>query len=119
MLLGEEKSTNVVAMDKVQEVWSKENAITFPCINVAPMEEDYEVSSEENTRISNSSKEGAPSTTIRDDEEMEEGMKYAPCMKRIEWHGRKCELMNHVVAYDPREFVLDDDLGELKLGSKF
>ncbi len=55
-------------------------------------------------------------------------MKYAPFMKRIEWHGRKCELMNHVgdiivgrriVAYDPREFVLDDDLGELKLGSEF
>jgi hypothetical protein len=40
VLLGEEKSTNVVAMDKAQEVWSKENAITFPCINVTPMEED-------------------------------------------------------------------------------
>ncbi len=115
-------------MDKAQEVWSKEKAITFPCINVAPMEEDQEASLEENTRISNSSKEGAPSTTIRGDEEMEKGMKYAPCMKEIEWHGRKCELMNHVgdiivgrriVAYDPREFVLDDDLGELKLGLEF
>jgi hypothetical protein len=39
-LFGEEKPTNVVAMDKAQEVWSKEKAITFPCINVAPMEED-------------------------------------------------------------------------------
>jgi hypothetical protein len=56
---------------------------------------------------------------------MEEGMKKFPCMKRIEWRGRKCELMNHVgdiivegriVVCDPREFVLDDDLGETKVG---
>ncbi len=89
------------------------------------MEEDQEVSSEENTRISNSSKEGAPSTTIRGDENMEEVMKNVPCMKIIEWHGRKCELMNHVldiivgrkiVAYDPRELVLDNDLGEIQVG---
>jgi hypothetical protein len=53
---------------------------------------------------------------------MEEVMKNVPCMKIIEWHGRKCELMNHVldiivgrkiVAYDPRELVLDNDLGEI------
>jgi len=56
---------------------------------------------------------------------MEEGMKNVPCMKKIEWHGKKCELMNHVgniivgrrtVAYDPRELVLDDDLGEIEVG---
>jgi hypothetical protein len=29
MLLEEEKSTNVVAMDKAREVWSKENVIFF------------------------------------------------------------------------------------------
>jgi hypothetical protein len=83
------------------------------------MEEDGEANSKENIRISNSSKECAPSTTIRCDEEMEEGMKNIPCMKRMEWHGRKCELVNNVrdiiaegriVAYDPRELVLDDDL---------
>jgi len=125
VLLGEEKSTNVIVMNKAREVWSKETAIIFPCINVVPMEEDQEASSEENTRISNTSKEGAPSTTIRGDEKMEEGMKNVPCMKRIEWHGKKCELMNHVgniivgrriVAYDPRELVLDDDLGEIEVG---
>ncbi len=97
----------------------------FPCMNVAPMEDDEEASLEENTRISDSSKEGAPSTTIRGDEEMEEVMKNVPCLKRIEWNGRKCELMNRVadiivgrkiVAYDPRELVLDNDLGEIKIG---
>ncbi len=40
MLLGEERSTNVIMMDKAREVWSKENAIIFPCINAIPMEED-------------------------------------------------------------------------------
>jgi len=62
---------------------------------------------------------------FRGDEEMEEVMKNAPCMKIIEWHGKKCELMNHVgniivgrkiVAYDPRELVLDNDLGETEVG---
>jgi hypothetical protein len=47
------------------------------------MEEDREASLEENTRIFYSSKEGVPSTTIRGDDEMEEGMKNVPCMKRI------------------------------------
>jgi len=87
VLFGEEKSTNVVTMDKVWEVWSKENDIIFPCINATPMEEDQEVSLEENTRIFDSSKKVAPSTTIRGDEEMEEAMKNAPCMKknRMAW----------------------------------
>ncbi len=89
------------------------------------MEEDEEASLEENTRISDSSKKGALSTIIKGDEEMEEGRKNAPCMKIIEWHGRKCELMNHVrniivgrriVAYEPKELVLDDDLGETEVG---
>jgi hypothetical protein len=55
---------------------------------------------------------------------MEEGMKIVPCMKRMEWRGKKCESVNHVgkiiverriVAYDPRELVLDDNLGEIKV----
>jgi hypothetical protein len=29
VLLREERSTNVIAMDKVPEVWSKDNAIIF------------------------------------------------------------------------------------------
>jgi hypothetical protein len=46
-------------------------------------------------------------------------------MKRMKWWGRKCELVNNVgkivvegriVAYDPRELVLDDDLGEIDIG---
>jgi len=92
------------------------------------MEKDREVNLEENIRIFDSSEEGAPSTTIRGDEKMEEGMKNVPCMKRMEWCGRKCELVNHVggiiverriVACDLREFVLDDNLVKLRLGSQF
>jgi hypothetical protein len=106
-------------------MWSKENVVIFPYINVAPMEEDGEANPKENIRISDSSKECAPSTTIRGDEEMEEGMKNVPCMKRMEWHGIKCELVNNVrdiivegriVAYDPRELVLDNNLGETEVG---
>jgi len=46
-------------------------------------------------------------------------------MKRMKWRGKKCELVNHVgkiivegriVAYDPREPVLDDDLREIIVG---
>jgi len=40
VFLGEERSTNVIETDKTQEVWSKEKAIIFPCINATPMEED-------------------------------------------------------------------------------
>ncbi len=55
----------------------------------------------------------------------QEGMKNVPRMKRMKWWGRKCELVNNVgkivvegriVAYDPRELVLDDDLGEIDIG---
>ncbi len=55
----------------------------------------------------------------------QEGMKNVLCMKRMEWWGRKCELVNHVgetivegriVACDPREPILDDDLGEIDIG---
>jgi hypothetical protein len=58
----------------------------------------------------------------------QEGMKNVPCMKRMEWQGKKCELVNHVgeiivegkiVTYDPREPILDDELGELTVGSQF
>jgi hypothetical protein len=124
VLFGEERFTNVVTMDKARELWSKEKTILFPCINVAPMEEDWEASLKENSRISDSSKEGAPSTTIRGDEEMEKRTKNVPCMKKMEWCGRKCELVNHVgyiivegriVTCDPREPVLDDNLGETEV----
>jgi hypothetical protein len=80
---------------------------------------------EENTKIYDSSKEGAPSTTIKGDEKMENGMKNVPCLKRMEWRGKKCELVNHVeditvegriVACDPREPVLDNDFGETEIG---
>ncbi len=127
MLLGEERSTNAPTMDEAQEVSSKENIIFFPCINVVPIEEAQEASLEENIIISYGLEEGAPSTTTRGDEEMEEGMKNVPCMKRMEWCGRKCELVNHVgkiivegriVAYDPKELILDDDLGETEVGVK-
>jgi hypothetical protein len=52
-------------------------------------------------------------------------MKNVPCMKRMEWRARKCELVNHVgeiivegriVAYDPREPILDNDLDETNVG---
>ncbi len=52
-------------------------------------------------------------------------MKNVPCMKRMEWCGRKCELVNHVgeitakgriVACDPRKPILDDNLGETEVG---
>jgi len=89
------------------------------------MEEAWEANSEENTINSNYLKEGVPSITIRSDEEMEEGMKNVLCMKRMEWRGKKCELVNHVgeiiakgriVAHDPREPILDEDFGEIKVG---
>jgi len=47
--------------------------------------------------------------------------------ERIEWCGKKCELMNLVgniivegrfVTCDPRELVLDYNLGETKVGVK-
>jgi hypothetical protein len=87
-----------------------------------------EASSEENTRSFNYLKKGVPSITITSDEEMEEEMKNVLCMKRMEWCGRKCELVNHVgdiivegriIAHDPREPILDEDFGEIKVGSQF
>jgi hypothetical protein len=106
-------------------VCSKENVRNFSCINVVLMEEAWEVSSGENTRSFNYLKGGVPSITIRGDEEMEEGMKNVLCMKRMEWRGRKCELVNHVgeiiaegriVAHDPKEPILDEEFGEIKVG---
>jgi len=56
---------------------------------------------------------------------MEKGMKNVLCMKRMEWRGRKCELVNHVeeiiaegriVSHDPKEPILDEDFGEIKVG---
>jgi hypothetical protein len=55
---------------------------------------------------------------------MEKIMKNVPCMKKMEWCGRKCEFVNHVgdiiiegsiVTCDPREPVLDDNLGETEV----
>ncbi len=52
-------------------------------------------------------------------------MMYVPCMKRMEWCGRKCELVNHVremiverkiIVFDSRERILDNDLGEINVG---
>ncbi len=65
VLIEEERSKNATVMDEAREVWSEENAINFPCINVAPMEEAQEASLEENTRISNGLEEGAPSIIVR------------------------------------------------------
>jgi len=89
------------------------------------MEEVQEASIEENIKNFDGLEEGASSTTVKGDEKMEKGMKNVPCMKRMEWHGRKCELVNYVgeiiierriVACDPREHVLDDDLCEIEVG---
>ncbi len=124
VLLKEERFRNAIAMDEAWEVWSEENTRIFPCINLTPMEEAQEASIK-NTRISNGLEKGVLSTTTRGDEEMEEVMKNVLCMKRMEWHGRKCESVNHVgeiiakgriVAYDPREPILDNNLGETKVG---
>jgi hypothetical protein len=69
--------------------------------------------------------EGGPSRNGRGEEDIHERMNYVPCMKRMEWHGRKCGLVNHVgemivkgriIACDLRELVLDDDLGETNVG---
>jgi hypothetical protein len=55
---------------------------------------------------------------------MEEVTKNVPYMKRMEWHRGKCESVNHVgeiiverriVACDPKEPILDDDLGEIEV----
>ncbi len=89
------------------------------------IEEAWKVSLEEKNKISDNLEEGASLTTVRGDEYMEKGMKNVPCMKRMVWHRTMCELLNHVgeiitegriVAYDPRELVLDDNLGETKVG---
>jgi hypothetical protein len=88
--------------------------------NAAPIKEACEVSLKENVRITNGMEEGGPSRSSRGEEDIHEEMKYVPCMKRMEWHGRKCELVNHVgemiVACDPRELVLDNNLGETDVG---
>ncbi len=106
-------------------VWFEENVKKNSCINVVLMEEAWEANSKENTKSSNYLKEGVPSITIRGDEEMEEGMKNVLCMKRMEWRGKKCELVKHVgkiidegriVTHDPREPILDEDFGEIKVG---
>jgi hypothetical protein len=124
VLLKEEISINVTTMDEAWEVCLKENARIFPCIIAVPMEEDQKVSSEKNSKNFNNSKESVSLTIVRGDEEMEEVTKNVPYMKRMEWHGGKCELVNHVgeiiverriIACDPKELILDDDLGEIEV----
>jgi hypothetical protein len=51
MLFKEEISINVAMMDEAWEVCLEENAKKFPCIIVVPMEEDQEASSEKNNKI--------------------------------------------------------------------
>ncbi len=88
--------------------------------NVAPIKEASEVSLEVNVRISNGMEEGGPSRSSRGEEDIHEEMKYVPCMKRMEWHGRKCELVNHV-----GEMIVEGSLFwttilvKLMLGSQF
>ncbi len=64
--------------------------------NVVPIKEACEVSLEENTLIFDYMEEGGSSRSERGEEYIHEGMEYVPCMKRMEWCGRKCELVNHI-----------------------
>jgi len=52
-------------------------------------------------------------------------MMYVPYMKRMEWCGRKCGLVNHVgemivegkiTVFDSKEPILNNDLGEINVG---
>jgi hypothetical protein len=97
------------------------------CTNVVPINEVQEVSSEENVKFFDGMEEGGPSRSGRGEEDIHERMNYVPCMKRMEWCGRKYEyeMVNHVgkmiiegriVACDLKELVLDDDLGEINVG---
>jgi hypothetical protein len=69
--------------------------------------------------------EGGSSRSERGEEYIHEGMKYIPCMKRMEWSGKKCELVNHIgkmivegriVACDPKEPILDNNPNEIDVG---
>ncbi len=95
------------------------------CTNVVPIEGVYEVSSKENARIFYGMEEGGPSRSGRGEEDIHERMNYVPCMKKMEWHGRKCGLVNHVgemiaegriIVCDLRKLVLDNNLGETNVG---
>jgi len=89
------------------------------------MEEAWEASSEEKNIIYDDLEEGALLMIVKGDEYMEKGMKNVPCMKSMLWRGRMCEWVNHVwkiiaegriIACDPKEHVLDDNLGETEVG---
>ncbi len=112
-------------MEEAQEVNLQENTIIVSSTNGAHMEEAWEASSKENIIISQGMEEGGLSTSVKGEEDMQEGMKNVPCMKRMEQRGKKCELVNHVgeiivekriVTYDPREPILDDNPGETNVG---
>jgi len=94
--------------------------------NVTLVKEANEVSLEKNVRISNNMEEG-PSRSSRGEKDIYEEMKYVPCMKRMEWHGKNCESVNHVgeiitkgriVACDLKEPIWTMILVKLMLGSQ-
>jgi hypothetical protein len=94
-------------------------------INVMPIKEAWEVNSKENARIFYGMEEGGLLKNARDEKDIQEGMKNVPCMTRMEWCGKKIELVNHVgaiitkgriVTCDIREHILDNHLGEVDVG---
>jgi hypothetical protein len=119
-LLWDKRYANAVPIEEAWEVSSEENTRIFSSKNVVPMEGAREVNLKENIRIFDNMEEVALSIS-----DMQKGMKIVPYMKRREWCGRNRELVNHVgknivegkiVACDPKEPVLDDDLGEIDVG---
>jgi hypothetical protein len=121
-LLGEKRFANAMAIEEAWEVSLEENTRILSSTNVVPMEEAREVSLKENIKFFDNMEEGTLLTS-----DMQEGMKIVPYMKRMEWYGRKCELLNHVgkniiegriVTCDPKELVLDYDFGEIDVGVK-
>jgi hypothetical protein len=61
------------------------------CTNVVPIEEVQEVSSEENVKFFDGMEEAGSSRSGRGAKDIHEGMNYVPCMKTMAWHGRKYE----------------------------
>ncbi len=68
--------------------------------------------------------EGGSLKSERGEKDIQEGMNNVPST-RMEWHGNKCELVNHVgeiiiegriVMCDLKEHVLENDLGEVDVG---
>lgn len=66
-------------MEEAQEVNLEENAISFSFTNGAHIEKAREASSKENIKIPQGMEEGGPSTSVRGEKDMQEGMKNVPC----------------------------------------